>query len=245
MICGNRVLAVVPARAGSKGVPGKNIRTVGGRSMIARAASTLAALDWIDRRVISTDSAEHADIGRAAGLEVPFMRPAHLARDDAGAVETIEHALLACESGSGVRYDIIVIVEPSSPLRRPSDIEACVRLLLEGGFDATLTVSRLDPKFHPRKILSVEGDRVAPYLPGVAPVVNRQELGSGLVFRNGCAYALTRRCLCELRKIVPENAGCVITQRHVVNVDSELEVEIADLVERGGFGDEPTRGGEG
>lgn len=231
MLMGKRVLAVVPARAGSKGVRDKNARAVGGSSMIARAAAALAALDWIDMKIISTDSPEYAAIGVAGGLLAPFMRPPHLSGDQASAVDTIEHALLQSEAISGSQFDVVVIAEPSSPLRIPSDILNCARLLIEGGFDATLTVSELDPKYHPRKILTMADGRVVPYASG-APVTNRQELASGLAFRNGCAYALTRRCLCDLRMIVPANTGYVVTDRPVVNVDSEIEVEIADFLAR-------------
>lgn len=110
------VLAVVPARGGSKGIPRKNLRTIGGRSLVAHA-------DWIDAAVFSTDDAEIAEEGRHNGLKVSFMRPPRLAHDRAGSIAVWRHAWLASESHFGARFDLSVLLEPTSPMRRPEDVE--------------------------------------------------------------------------------------------------------------------------
>ena len=101
MLLGKRILAVVPARSGSKGVRDKNARLIGGKTMIQRAAEVLSVLDWVDFKVISTDSRAYAEMAQKHGLDAPFLRPKHLSADGSGAIETVEHALVECEKITG------------------------------------------------------------------------------------------------------------------------------------------------
>ena len=233
MLNGSRVLAVVPARSGSKGIPGKNVAHAGGMSLIERAGRCLAALEWLDARVISTDDPAYAAEGERAGLSAPFLRPAELAGDAAGAVETVTHALLECERVDGVTYDIVLIVEPTSPLRLPADVEAAARMLVDGDADSVVTVSPLPKKYHPHKVFRLDGELLRYYDECGAAVVNRQELGE-LYWRNGACYALTRDCLVEKRAIITERSAALVIERDLVNVDDPAELLLADaLLARG------------
>jgi CMP-N-acetylneuraminic acid synthetase len=120
MLQGKRVLAVVPARSGSKSVPHKNLRVLAGTSLIGWAGRTLARVPFLDARLISTDSAEYAEEGRRHGLDAPFLRPPELSYDTAGAVETLQHALRASEAHYGTTFDVVLIVEtrPLSKTKR-------------------------------------------------------------------------------------------------------------------------------
>lgn len=222
---GRRVLAVVPARAGSKGIPDKNMLRLGGRSLIARAGEVLAALPWIDRRVISTDSPAYAAEGVAHGLDAPFLRPAELASDTAGAVETLQHALRECEA-AGPPFDVVLVIEPTSPLRQPADVEQCMRMLVETGADTVVTVSPVDPKFHPHKVFRQVGGRLEHYADAGSRVVYRQQL-EPLYTRDGLCYAITRACLLEQAKILGAHTVPRITTRPVVNIDGPLDVALA------------------
>ena len=126
MIATTRILAVVPARSGSKGIPDKNMQALGGNSLIARAGLTLKACPSVDRAIISTDSPRYAAEGRTHGLDAPFLRPPELSTDTAGAVETVIHAMNAAETHYGEFFGIVLIVEPTCPLRRPDDIEGAL-----------------------------------------------------------------------------------------------------------------------
>lgn len=128
MIDGKRVLALVPARAGSKGLPNKNIRPLAGKPLLAWPVEAALAADCVDRVVLSTDSEEFAAIGRQFGADVPFLRPAELATDTAPSLDFILHALdtLAAE---GDRYDYVVLLEPTSPLTEASDVDRAVAQL--------------------------------------------------------------------------------------------------------------------
>ena len=226
MLDGRRLLAVVPARSGSQGIPDKNLRPLSGVSLIGWAGRTLAQVPWLDRRIISTDSAEYAAEGERHGLDAPFLRPAHLSTDTAGAVETLQHALASMEALAGQRFDVVLIVEPTSPLRLPGDIEATVRRLIATGADAAVTVSPLPTKFHPLKTLTVADDRLGFYLDAGRTVTNRQAL-EPLYWRNGVCYALTRACLMEQAAIFGRVTAAVVTEHPVVNIDEPWELEWA------------------
>jgi CMP-N,N'-diacetyllegionaminic acid synthase len=229
-----RVLAVVPARAGSKGIPDKNMLHLGGRSLIARAGEVLAALPWIDRRIISTDSERYAEEARAHGLEAPFLRPPALASDTAGAVETMQHALASCEAEAGEQFDVVLIIEPTSPLRVPADVEDCIRLLVDTAADTAVTVSAVDPKCHPHKVFRQVNGRLAYYAEAGGGVVYRQQL-EPLYTRDGLCYALTRACLVDQAKILGAVTVPRITSRPVVNIDGPIDVALAAaLLEMGG-----------
>ncbi len=128
MIDGKRVLALVPARAGSKGLPGKNIRPLAGKPLLAWPVAAALAAETVDRVVLSTDSAEYAEIGREYGADVPFLRPPELAADSAPSIDFILHALETLAAAGDV-YDYVVILEPTSPLTEASDIDAAVATL--------------------------------------------------------------------------------------------------------------------
>ncbi|UCH34040.1 MAG: acylneuraminate cytidylyltransferase family protein [Armatimonadota bacterium] len=149
------LLCVIGARGGSVGVPGKNIRPLLGTPVIARAVRTLLAAPEIDRVVVSTDSATIAEVARAAGAEVPFMRPAELAQSGTGKFQVWQHALAACEAMHGCRYELFVDLDCTNPLIETSDVSAAItrfRDLRARGVpvDAVFTVAsaRRNPYFN-------------------------------------------------------------------------------------------------
>lgn len=233
MIEGLRVLALVPARSGSKGIPDKNMALLGGLSLIARAGKVLSQIPWIDRRVISTDSQRYADEGRRYGLEAPFMRPAALSVDTTGALETIVHALETCEQVEGCRYDLLIVTEPTSPFREPADIEATMTALLSTGADSAVTVSRIDTKSHPYKVFSIIEGRLRYFSEEGKRITARQAL-EPLYARNGLCYGFRRETLLRRRALISNNTVSVVTDRPVVNIDEPLDLLWAKfLLEKG------------
>jgi len=134
----SRVLAIVPARGGSKGVPGKNVRKLAGRTLLDYTAHAARDSGVIDRIVLSTDSDDIADAGTRAGLEVPFMRPSSLAQDDTPMLPVIQHALETL-AADGWTTDVVVLLQPTSPLRRPSHVRDAVNALLQENADSVVT----------------------------------------------------------------------------------------------------------
>jgi CMP-N-acetylneuraminic acid synthetase len=229
MLEGRRILAVVPARAGSKGVANKNMRPLAGLSLIGWAARALRTLEYMDARIISTDAQEYASEGARHGLEVPFLRPAHLSDDRATAVDTVTHALLTMEQRAGETFAAIVILEPTSPLRLPDDVTRTLMHVIRGGRDSAVTLSRLDAKWHPRKALRVTGGTVTPLVDGEPPITSRQELDD-LFWRNGVCYAVSRDCLIRDRLIIGRDCGAEVIEHAVVNIDAEWEFDWAEFL---------------
>jgi CMP-N,N'-diacetyllegionaminic acid synthase len=129
MIGDARVLTIVPARAGSKGLPGKNIRPLNGKPLLAWPIAAAQGSAYVDRVIVSTDSAQFADVARAHGGDVPFLRPADLASDDAPSIGYIFHALDALEAEGDI-YSYVIVLEPTSPLTEASDIDAALDQLV-------------------------------------------------------------------------------------------------------------------
>lgn len=226
---GRRVLAVVPARGGSKGIPRKNLRHVGGRSLIAHCADLCAQLAWLDLAVLSTDDEEIAGEGRAHGLAVPFMRPAELAGDTATSVDMWRHAWLAAEAGHG-KFDLGILLEPTSPLRRVGDVESTLDLLLAEGAAAAATVSVAPGHFTPHKCLTVsERQRIGFFLPQGGQHSLRQSIPP-FYYRNGLCYAVRRETLVERGHIIDEDCAAVVIRRPVVNIDEPFDLELAEFL---------------
>jgi CMP-N-acetylneuraminic acid synthetase len=143
------VVALVCARGGSKGLPGKNLRSFAGRPLIAWAIAQARAVARVARVIVSTDSEQIAAVAREAGAEVPFMRPAHLARDDSPEWLAWRHALHYLKESVGVYPDALLTVPATAPLRIPADLERCLDEYAKGGADMVITVTeaRRNPYF--------------------------------------------------------------------------------------------------
>lgn len=227
---GMRILAVVPARGGSKGIKLKNLKTVRGRPLVALAGDSVRALPWIDRAVVSTDHPEIARVAREAGLDAPFLRPAELSGDAVADAPVLQHALLECERLDGLTYDIVLMLQPTSPLRRPGHVELCVDTMATGGWDAVWTVSPTDSKAHPLKQLTVERGKLDYYDPRGSGIVARQQLKT-LYHRNGVAYAIARRCLAsDPPGIKGESCGAAVIDEPLVSIDTEWDIFLVEAV---------------
>jgi CMP-N,N'-diacetyllegionaminic acid synthase len=229
MIDGKSVLAVCPARGGSKGIPLKNIRLIGGVPMVARVGNVVRAVPPIDRAIVSTDHDRIAQIAVESGLDAPFRRPADLSGDRVADLPVLVHALQECERIDGRRYDVVVMLQPTSPLRRPKHVNDAISMLVSGGWDAVWTVSETDSKNHPLKQLSVNSDRLDYYDERGVAIVARQQL-QPLFHRNGIAYAFTRECLLEQRTIMGRRTGALVLEGHFVSIDTEWDCAMVEFI---------------
>jgi CMP-N-acetylneuraminic acid synthetase len=143
-----RILAVIPARGGSKGLPGKNIRQLFGLPLIVHSIRAAELTPSITRCVVSTDSEQIASVATSFGGEAPFLRPAELAGDDAPMAPVVRHALEWCEAAEGERYDAVLLLDPTSPARVPGQLDdAARRLTAHPELDGVISVS--EPTFNP------------------------------------------------------------------------------------------------
>jgi CMP-N-acetylneuraminic acid synthetase len=234
MFEGKRVLVVVPARGGSQGVKLKNLREIGGVPLVAHAGRVATALDFADRCIVSTDHAEIARVATESGLAAPFVRPEALSGPIISDLQVLTHALEEMERRDGVRYDIIVMLQPTSPSRTAQHVRDAVALLVRECFDAVWSVSESDSKAHPLKQLSIgDGARLDYCDPRGAAIVARQQL-KPVYHRNGIAYAFTRACLLDQKTIKGARTGALVVEGPVVNIDTELDLEWANFLQQRG-----------
>lgn len=227
MIHGRTVLAVVPARGGSKGVPLKNLREVGGRSLVARVGDIVGDVPEIDRAVVSTDHPLIKSAAESAGLAAPFMRPEAISGDRIGDFDVLLHALESTEAVDGKRYDVVVMLQPTSPLRTAEQVSATIQMLADGAWDSVWTVSETDTKAHPLKQLTVVDGVLAYYDTRGANIIARQQL-QPVFHRNGIAYAVTRECLVDQRSIKGRRAGALVIDGPHLSIDTEEDFALVE-----------------
>ena len=185
------VLGVVTARAGSKGIPGKNTRLLAGKPLIQYTLDAARASGAFDRLIITTDDQQAAAIARERGCEVPFMRPAELSADDTPHQPVMEHAVRWLRDRDGYRADWVMILMPTSPLRLPRHIAEAVDLAVRTGADSVVSVEEVRAHFNPMRMVTVDQDGWARLFVGDRPVrerpVRRQGLPQAYVF-DGAIY---------------------------------------------------------
>ena len=191
------VLVVVPARGGSKGVKLKNIYPLAGKPLIAYTAELVKKLVFVDRAIVSTDHPEIASVARKYDLDVPFMRPPEISGDKIGDYEVLKHALTEIEKIDDHTYDVLVMLQPTCPLRQPEHVVATVEKLVLEGWDSVWTVTPTDLKFHPLKALTVDAAGGMEFFdPRGAAIIARQQLAP-VYHRNGASYAIHRHTIIE------------------------------------------------
>jgi CMP-N,N'-diacetyllegionaminic acid synthase len=231
MIKGQRILVVCPARGGSKGIPLKNLQPFLGVPLVARVGQLVAEIPEIDRSVVSTDSKEIARVAADAGLEAPFYRPEDLSGDRISDLDVLSHALIEMERLDETTYDIIVMLQPTSPLRRTEHVLDTIHMLVDGDWDAVWTVSETDSKNHPLKQLTVSDGRLDYYDQAGKQIIARQQLVP-VYHRNGVAYAIRRSCLLEQQSIMGERTGALVLEGNLVSIDTMWDLELAEYIYR-------------
>lgn len=225
------VLAVIPARGGSKGVPRKNIRSVCGKPMIAYTIETaLAAQDLFYRIIVSTDDEEIADVARRYGAAVPFLRPAELAGDAVPTVPVLQHAARFVEQQDNIRLDWLCLLQPTDPLRTVEDIKMAMRLGQAGDCDSVISVVQVSA-VHPILMKRIEGDKLLPYCIEEKEGTRRQEYQPPAYMRNGAIYLTRRDVLMERSSIWGDVIRpYIMPPQRSVGVDSELDLKLVELL---------------
>jgi CMP-N-acetylneuraminic acid synthetase len=229
-----RVLAVVPARGGSKGIPRKNLQLLGGKPLVALAVEAGRAATLVSRVLCSTDDPEIADAARAAGGEVPFLRPPDLARDTSEDWPVFMHALDFLAREDNWVPDVVVNLRPTSPLRRPSHVDDAIRLLQDTGADSVKAVCLA--RQHPHKMWLRQPDgQIEPFLKTPfrltrGPDVPRAQL-EDVYWQNGVVDVTRREVILEQKMIIGRRvAGLVTETADSIDIDTPLDLALAELI---------------
>lgn len=226
-----RILAVITARGGSKRVPGKNIRPIAGKPLLAWTIEAARACGGrLQAVVLSTDDAEIASVGRQYGAEVPFIRPAELAGDTAGSLAVVQHAVRFVEARDNVRMDWVLLLQPTSPLRTSGDIEAAIDLAAAEACDSVVAVTEMP--VHPVFAKKIDADGLLkPFLLEEPEGLRRQDVGPPAYIRNGAVYLTRWDVLMEQNSIYGARIRpCVMPAERSVDIDTELDFRLAELL---------------
>ena len=235
-----QVLGLIPARGGSKGIPNKNLRPLAGRPLLAYTVAAAQASRRLSRVVLSTDDGAIAAAGRQLGLDVPFMRPSELCADTTPMLPVLQHAMRAL-AAEGYVTDVVVLLQPTSPLRGPEHIDAAVDALLTTGADSVVSVVEVPHQFNPVSVLRIADGRLTPFAAG-ATVTRRQD--KPLVYaRNGPAVLAVQARVLDAGSLYGEDSRpLVMSAEASVDIDDLHDLQYAEFLLGRSLMAEPSEG---
>ncbi|TBL73011.1 cytidylyltransferase domain-containing protein [Paenibacillus thalictri] len=224
MISGKRVLAIISARGGSKGVPRKNIRDICGKPLIAWSIHAAEQSKYIDRLILTSDDDEIISVARKWGCEVPFVRPSELAQDHTPGIDPVLHAVQQVPG-----YDLIVQLQPTSPMRLSEDIDGCLEKLIEQEADACVTVT--EPEKSPYWMYSLGlDDQLVPVIKMSEFATRRQDLPKVYVLNGAVYVARTDWLLRQKTFLTEETIGYCMPSERSVDIDNEFDFFIVEQI---------------
>jgi CMP-N,N'-diacetyllegionaminic acid synthase len=227
-----KCLALIPARGGSKGVPRKNIARVGGKPLIAWTIESALKADCIERVIVSTDDEEIAQVARHLGAEVPFLRPAELARDDTPGIDPLLHAVEWLAAHENYLPEWVMLLQPTSPLRTSGDITAAFALARDRQADAVVSIT--SASVHPFWTKKIdETGRLSDFVASNESETRRQDLPPAYS-PNGAIYLIRRESLLAARNFFGNQTyAYVMPQERSLDLDTAWDLHLADLILRG------------
>jgi len=222
------MLAIIPARGGSKGLPGKNIKPMCGKPLIVHTIEAALAARSIDRIVLSTDDEEIASVCRKFDIEIPFMRPSELAADDSSAVDVYSYTLDRLNRGGAEPYTEFIVLQPTSPLRTKEDIDSAVNIFKGNQADSVISVCEaIHPPVWSKKI--DDNGVLREYFPDSAGLKNRQGIPISFM-PNGAIFVLKRSLLNQGTYYSDRTFPYVMPRERSIDIDSLMDFEFAEFL---------------
>ncbi len=228
-----RVLGLITARGGSKGVPRKNIRLLCGKPLLAYTAETALESDKLTRVILSTEDLEIAETGKKYGLEVPFMRPSELAEDTTPTLPVVQYTLQKLEE-NGEIFDAVCLLQPTNPLRRAIDIDNCIDLLERTNADSVVSVLPVPAEYNPKWVYWQNDDGSIILSNGeTEPISRRQDLPTAY-HRDGTVYVTKKEIIDQGSLYGQKIQGYKIDAKYSANIDTEADWEtVRSVIEAG------------
>ena len=224
MYDGKRILGLIPARGGSKGIPDKNLVDLHGKPLIAHRIASALKSRYIDRTIVSTDSETIAETARRFGADVPFLRPEELALDTSKTIEAVLHAVRTLEA-SGDRFDVLLLLQPTQPLTTAQDMEAAIELFFRKGQKGLVSVSPVEE--NPLLMRTINENAELVSLLGVNSTCRRQDMPEYYKV-NGCIYINRIDELTERTSFNDNPVGFVMERSHSVDIDEPKDLALAE-----------------
>lgn len=229
MIKNKKIIAIIPARGGSKGVPRKNIKLLNGKPLISYSIRAALKSKFIDRVIVSTDDKEIAEIAKRYKAEVPFLRPAELARDTSPTLPVLQHAVKYLEEKENYKTDLIVLLQPTTPLILASDIDNAIKQLIKTKTNSCVSICKISER--PEWMYIFKGNKIKQFLNVNEKTGRRQNLLR--LFRlNGGIYAITRNNLMENNKIIDKsNSSAIIMPiERSIDIDEPVDFPVIEAI---------------
>ena len=234
----NRILAIILARGGSKSIINKNIIDLCGKPLIAYTINEAKKSKLIDRLIVSTDDSKIKSVAKKYGAEVPFDRPKKLASDKSTSLDALIHATSWCEKSENKKYDFIVELMCTNPMKTVDDIDGAINKLIDTKADSVIGMSRLDDN-HPARAKKIINDRIVDFcVPELSS--RRQDLKPDAYIRNGSIYAIKRDVLMKkkIRFGSSNSRPYLMNQDKSVNIDNEIDLLVAKALMNKRLGNE-------
>lgn len=223
------ILGIIPARGGSKGIPRKNLVDVAGKPLIAYSIESGLRSRNLTRLLVSTEDDEIARVAAEYGAAVPFMRPAELSTDGARSLPVVQHAIKAMEALEECSYDVVVLLQPTCPMRTADDIDRGIELLIETGADSVVSVVDVGAN-HPFRMMRILDEGRLVHIvdqEGSENMAPRQELPP-IYIRSGDLYIARRHVVMELDTLIGSDCrAIIIPEERAVNIDTRFDLERA------------------
>jgi CMP-N-acetylneuraminic acid synthetase len=226
-----KILAVIPARGGSKGVPHKNIRLLKNKPLIAYSIeAALEAKDLFHRIIVSTDDEEIANVAKQYGAEVPFIRPMDLGKDTAPMVPVLKHAIEFIEKKDVIKIDWVLLLQPTAPFRLNEDIKNVINLGINGSVDSVISVVQVF-SVHPILMKRIENNRLIPFCIVEKEGTRRQDYFPPAYMRNGSLYLSKRDVIMNENSIWGKDiCPYIMPENRSVNIDNEFDFKFAEFM---------------
>lgn len=218
-----KILAVIPARGSSKGVPRKNIRDLAGKPLIAWTIEEAKKSKYIDRVILSSEDMEIIEVAKQYGCDVPFVRPIELAQDETPGIEPVLHAVEQCPG-----YDYVVLLQPTSPLRTVEDIDGCIAYTLEK--QAHFCVSVTEPEKSPYWMYTLNDGAMEQLIPQKQTVMRRQDLPKVYALNGAVYVGRTESILIEKTFLTNKTKGYVMPTINSLDIDTNLDLQICSIL---------------
>lgn len=226
-----KILGVIPARGGSKGIPGKNLKNIAGKPLIAYVIGKALKSKLLERVIVSTDDEEIAKTAKSYGAEVPFIRPKALARDEVSLIPVIQHAMRYLDNKNW-KADVIASIQPTSPLIEAADIDLAIDKLLKTGCDSVVSVCKI-VHGHPYRAMRLKNDRITPLHEESYRYLQKQDLPQFYMI-NGALYVRRREVLENWSghdfALGEDIRAIIMDEIRSINIDTPLDLIIAEIM---------------
>lgn len=232
MIDNYSVLAIIPARGGSKGLPEKSIINLCGKPLISYTIEASKKSKYIDRTIVSTDSEKMARISKDLGAEIPFLRPSELASDTSSSMDVVLHALTFLQKQEDYKPDLTIILQPTSPLRTASDIDESIECFIKSSADTLMSVYKPDISPYWFKTIDKDG-YLQDFIKNETTYIRRQDTSS-LLMLNGAIYIYySKNLLLGTIKKSPKTLAYIMPFKRSIDIDSDMDLKLAELIIKG------------